>query len=381
MAKTNEERAPTSGRGAASVRPAGAVIVLDAKKLEASRADGAKRSTTPPVRNAIPQRPALTERGGGVERSGSVIKEAGSGSPGPRQVGLSGDPGATSEPRGSSHPRDAAEQAAAHKGPPSSGGFAGRIDGASLADLIQMECLRGLTRAVRITSGRQTGYLFFDQGQVVHAELGGFVGDRAAVMMLSWGTGTYEHSERYFTDRPTITTSWQGLLLLAAKEADELGRDEYDEEEETLVLTLPHLQEESRLEGTAPPETAKSGGRGAREGSDLGGEMSPSTLEKSVKQSGGVLETGIVCAVRIDSAGHLLASAGPAETFVETAAYSVRLAELIGEALGLEELQGMEYAAAEKTVLWYRERDAVVALEATGQAELGKYRRKAGISE
>ena len=59
---------------------------------------------------------------------------------------------------------------------PTSKGFEGVIQGATLSDLIQMECLALTTRAVRVDRGASSGRIYFAGGQVVHAELGALQG-------------------------------------------------------------------------------------------------------------------------------------------------------------------------------------------------------------
>src|SRR5580704_13715796 len=112
-----------------------------------------------------------------------------------------------------------------HRDAPSSSvrgsGFQARIKGANLADLVQMECLAGSRRVVRVTSGDQVGYLFFRGGQVVHALARSLIGEAAALEMLGWDEGTFDPAERDWPSKDSITCNWQGLLLRAAQARDE----------------------------------------------------------------------------------------------------------------------------------------------------------------
>src|SRR5258708_32031848 len=74
-------------------------------------------------------------------------------------------------------------------------GFDGVIQGATLADLIQMECLALTTRAVRVDGVGRTGRLFFTGGQVVHAEVGDLKGELALFEMIRWSTGSFTIEE------------------------------------------------------------------------------------------------------------------------------------------------------------------------------------------
>jgi hypothetical protein len=78
-------------------------------------------------------------------------------------------------------PRDGAPEPAGR-----GSGFQAHIKGATLADLIQMECLSGARRVVRVTSGTHTGFLYFRSGAVVHATTRTITGEDAVLDMLSW---------------------------------------------------------------------------------------------------------------------------------------------------------------------------------------------------
>jgi len=71
-------------------------------------------------------------------------------------------------------------------------GFRANLHGASLADLVQMECLSGHERVIRISSGTDVGYLFFRGGQIVHAVSRRGIGETAALEILRWNDGTFE---------------------------------------------------------------------------------------------------------------------------------------------------------------------------------------------
>lgn len=225
--------------------------------------------------------------------------------------------------------------ASTEAGPSSSRGFATTIDDASMADLVQMECLRGATRSIRVRAGGQKGLLYFEKGQLVHAAAGSLNGEAAALEILSWETGTVERSEAYFYDSPRIETSWQGLLMAAAQCRDERARGNPE----------PKLSLASEV---SEPKTAK---------------------EEKV---------GILRALRLNQAGELLQSEGEVSELAETAAYALRLIELIGDGLGLEKFMGFECVGAETVLLAYVDGESVVALESTAGTNLAAYRKRSG---
>ncbi len=100
-------------------------------------------------------------------------------------------------------------------------GFQARIKGASLADLVQMECLSNLQSVVQVAAGGDTGHLYFRAGGLVHATTGSLAGEAAAMEMLTWRKGTFDRVEREWPIRENMACSWQGLLLRAAQLSDE----------------------------------------------------------------------------------------------------------------------------------------------------------------
>src|SRR5262245_17027627 len=79
---------------------------------------------------------------------------------------------------------------------PQSEGFDVRLPAAQLADLIQINCLNRVRGVFRVCSGLEQGYLYFDSGQLVHADFGNAVGLDAVVMMLGLRGGSVEPCER-----------------------------------------------------------------------------------------------------------------------------------------------------------------------------------------
>ena len=243
--------------------------------------------------------------------------------------------------------------------PPTSAGFAARLDGAGLAELVQMECMRGGRRIVRVTSEGRTGYLFFDKGQVVHATAAGRVGENAALWVLSWKNGTFEAAVQPWPLRLTIHSSWQSLILTAAQREDEAARSLRNESSEVVSLATHGLEPANELEMITPEETPAV---------DIPDEVEQSTSDPEV-----------VRAVRLDTEGNVLSHVGTVGDFADVSAYAVRLSGLIGEALGLEGFQGIECASEEHSFLAFLDDDTIVALEAKAGADIDQYRKRAGL--
>ncbi len=223
--------------------------------------------------------------------------------------------------------------------PPSSNGFTAAIHGAALADLVQLECMRGLTRSVSVSSDGEKALLYFDQGQLVHAECGELHGEEAALHILGWAEGAVEPADQFWIHAPTIQTSWQGMLMMAAQRQDEAKRSGGPHEAPLSERTLRNVK---AVNNQAPP--------------------------KQITRS-----------VRLDRDGSIIESQGDLEDFPDAAAYVVRLAELIGEGLGLEDFEALECSSHGHAMLAYLDGDSIVALEGTPGPEIAAHRKKAGL--
>lgn len=101
-------------------------------------------------------------------------------------------------------------------------GFEGVLQGATLADLIQMECLSLNTRAVRVEGNGKSGRIYFAGGQVVHAEVDDATGELAFYEILSWQKGSFTIEDGVRPMTATIERDWHALLIEAAHRADEI---------------------------------------------------------------------------------------------------------------------------------------------------------------
>src|SRR5262245_17045311 len=90
-------------------------------------------------------------------------------------------------------------------------GFRASLRGASLPDLVQMECLSRGEGVFRVSSGSRIGYLMFRRGQLVHAVTGALSGDSAALEILKWRQGTFDPCNVTFPEQTSIRSGWQDL--------------------------------------------------------------------------------------------------------------------------------------------------------------------------
>jgi hypothetical protein len=242
-------------------------------------------------------------------------------------------------------------------------GFRANLHGASLADLVQMECLSGRECVMRVSSGSEVGYLYFRAGQIVHAVSRRGVGETAALEILRWCDGTFEACNAGWPDRDSIGSSWQNLLLLAAQHRDESNRRE--ETSHHNLVAFPGARSGTVPRPSSPPPVAPVGA--ARSEASVSSETPPMLAQ-------------VRAAVRIDPAGNVVSAKGDTSELAQVASYAARLAELIGDGLGMQGLLSVEVAQYQSRTLIYKEKSGnTFALNAAVDADLSQVRERLGL--
>ena len=264
--------------------------------------------------------------------------------------------------------------AAAGPGAPARG-FSAQIRGASLWDLVQMECLARSHRSVQVVGEGGVGYLYFDRGHIVHATTSQRVGEPAALEILGWTHGSFHSCDRPWPEHGTIGTSHEGLILQAAQVRDESGAsnlvafpargatvgDEVTFEE----LELTEIEEEGEQQMRSPgmDEAApapKSGPNGARAEVGAGGDFA--------------------VVMRLGPNGTVLSNRGGSEELAETVAYAHRLLELTGELLGFERFSAIECSFVQGRCIVFAEGEGeIAALRPRPDANLQTLRERLGL--
>jgi len=249
-------------------------------------------------------------------------------------------------------------------------GFRANLHGASLADLVQMECLSGRERVIRVSSGNDVGYLFFRGGQIVHAVSRRGVGEGAALEILRWNDGTFEPCSAGWPDRDSISSNWQNLLILSAQYRDESKHREEVSGHNLVAFPGTRSNAPRPLSSAPPPPVTvpPSTTMPARSEASVSGEASPPMLAQ------------VRAAVRIDPSGNVVSSKGDATELSQVAAYAARLAELVGDGLGMQGLLSVEVTQQRSRTLIYREKSGnTFALSAAPEADLTQVKERLGL--
>ena len=239
-------------------------------------------------------------------------------------------------------------------------GFTTRVDGAHLADLIQIYCQKPGRSVFRVVSDEREGCLFFQTGQVFHAQFAAAEGVHAIVQMLLLKAGNFEPVERPWPEQGNLELPADVALLRAAKHIDEHG------------LAASSAQSEG-AESIPPPRHSQTIPRPDRALLRTASTSSPSlpavTLVKPASE------------VHLSKTGAVLSFRGEeTETLAEAVAFSTRLASLAGEALGLSSLLGFRVSDEQRRglVVYRAEGDTLVGVLGD-TAQLGPLERRLGL--
>lgn len=98
----------------------------------------------------------------------------------------------------------------------------GSLESINLADIMQLVSnSRQSGKFVLRKSDGTEGYIIVDYGEIIHAEVGNYIGEDAVFTLISWGKGDFEFQEGSNKVERTITRSVTSLLMEAARRIDE----------------------------------------------------------------------------------------------------------------------------------------------------------------
>lgn len=132
-------------------------------------------------------------------------------------------------------------------------GFTGQLDQFQLVDIIQMCCTVRRTGKLIFSHGERRGFVYIDNGAIVHAECEGIDGEEAVRRIISWDYGKFQMEEGTPAPRRTITTRWETLIMEGAHRKDEHKMDgkRVSEDDNLIGATIGSYQIKRQLgEGT-----------------------------------------------------------------------------------------------------------------------------------
>ena len=104
------------------------------------------------------------------------------------------------------------------------GVIGGRLSEMNLIDLFQSLELGQKNCSLTLSRNGETCQMFFQDGQLNHAECGAITGDEAVYAVAGWQDASFEIDFNAKSDKKTTTRSTQGLLMEALRLVDEGNR-------------------------------------------------------------------------------------------------------------------------------------------------------------
>ncbi len=216
-----------------------------------------------------------------------------------------------------------------------SSGFAGSVSNLTLPDVIQLEGQHRFSGSILVLYQEQEGQIFFQDGEIIHAEAGSHSGEEAFNRILSWPGGNFHLHPNVTSLRASIQKRREHLLLAAHQWLDE-----------------------SRL--AAPPEPPR------------------------VAPAADILQTiaivpGVAHAVLLGMDGALKGEAGAhGEALAAKGFYlATQIAGPVGEALGLGELQAAATHGGPEKLLLFKSKGTLLSVQL--RPEVGPEEAEAGI--
>jgi len=111
----------------------------------------------------------------------------------------------------------------------------GDLQTMSLASIIQINCEERNQAQLTLNYRGKVGDIYFNEGEVIHAEAGDFSGDEAIYSLLSWEDGSFRLKMGAEPENRTIHKGWSSLLLEGMRRIDESTAGwspEWDEDED-----------------------------------------------------------------------------------------------------------------------------------------------------
>ena len=90
-----------------------------------------------------------------------------------------------------------------------------------LNDIFQLIHMGGKDGALHLSGKNSDGVIFFEHGNIKHAEVGDHIGTEAINIFLKWDTGAFEFIAGENTDKETINLPVHNVILEAARQIDE----------------------------------------------------------------------------------------------------------------------------------------------------------------
>jgi len=97
----------------------------------------------------------------------------------------------------------------------------GNLKDLRLVNIIQINCIERNAAKVTVSSLDRNGFIYFSDGQIVHAEFNPYIGERAVQEMLALTDGQFKVEAGVTAPAHTISRPWNSVVLEALRIIDE----------------------------------------------------------------------------------------------------------------------------------------------------------------
>lgn len=203
----------------------------------------------------------------------------------------------------------------------------GSLKDISPSDLIQLNCQSGSQACLVLTQGDETINIYFDGGEIVHAQFGEEQGEQVVYRMLAWDNADFEVERDVRPPVRSIDAPWSVLMMEGLRRADETRHNRSTAlSGNPLKTALSELASHSSFYGLAvvsregvllADELQSQSGQGNRPDAKRIGAVASSLIGLSVR-SVGQLECGELLQTLIQGSGGniILSQAGPTAVLV-----------------------------------------------------------------
>jgi hypothetical protein len=124
----------------------------------------------------------------------------------------------------------------------------GDLQDISLANLIQMLCLDQRKAKLTLERSHEQANIFFDNGQVIHAQSGALKGADAIYHLLGWSDGAFRMNDFQLSPEQNVTEPWNHLLMEGMRLLDENDSFEPQQGNGHPPLTPAQIEQDDVLE-------------------------------------------------------------------------------------------------------------------------------------
>ena len=118
----------------------------------------------------------------------------------------------------------------------------------SLASIVQINCEERNQAQLILNHQGNTGSIYFQDGEMIHAEVNEITGEEAVYELLSWENGTFRLRMGAQPSLRTITNTWSGIILEGMRRIDESSAEwDLDWEEEDIQADDEERQLQERI--------------------------------------------------------------------------------------------------------------------------------------